>query len=793
MTGTYPFDENEAYRWLNGGDEDGEVDDFANVTDDTDDYFYAADGATDDDPDLFFFSDWFQNGTFNYDEYLKDVSTVDSKIQGYSDIAFRTFLKSTALNVIIFVFFMILYELLRKCFPNVYASRQEKEATLIAAKEQAKEANKADGIEDEVETVVILPKLKRRRFSRLKNLPVVTKAEMPFQWVGKVFGVSWKQVREAVGLDAYFYLRYIRMCLKITSVSALWAMFILFPVYASGKNNAVGWYHVSLTNVCQGSSIIWVSILYIYFFTFFVLFVMKQELKHFVDLRLDFLGKGDGLTEPQHQYSVIVENIPKELRGAKALYNYFDKLFPGKVYCSSVILKVPQLEALSQAKASTTRALEKAIAFYEATGKRPTHITGRRRTVIDGIELLPSDIWQDSDKIVDLDMHYREQQSVELKKGVRVDSIDYHTRKLQHVNNKMFLLQKAREEQADMGDKSLRGFDKWFTTLSSYVDKVFHDLGTESNDEDDDSTDSDISTSSWSTLDGFSTSEDSHPFRNRHPRRMSSAWNSPETKRKIMRSLQEEGSIRPHMSTVKFADNLNSSCEYFPFPDEADLQPKESKHESTRGISYDLESRIELTPSRTQQSHSSLLSYGSDVSESTKKSSGTGLKNQKEVSMIFPPFLEIGSDRSEASENNSSSLLGSTNDPNSILDKSFETIIRETNADGLKKQSLLHNNYNLETNKSDISAKAEKKSRACSCGSISMSTLSARRVSKVAGRCGFDFGAYLMKFLTRRITSVRDEEKIDVMSSTGFVTFLDLATVTCVASAPLTHKPKVCL
>lgn len=64
---------------------------------------------------------------------------------------------------------------------------------------------------------------------------------------------------------------------------------------------------------------------------------------------------------------------------------------------------------------------------------------------------------------------------------------------------------------------------------------------------------------------------------------------------------------------------------------------------------------------------------------------------------------------------------------------------------------------------------------------------------KTAGRLGLDFGVYALKLISRRWQSNGDDNKIDSMSSTGFVTFLDLGTVTSVASTPLTHKPKVCM
>ncbi len=65
----------------------------------------------------------------------------------------------------------------------------------------------------------------------------------------------------------------------------------------------------------------------------------------------------------------------------------------------------------------------------------------------------------------------------------------------------------------------------------------------------------------------------------------------------------------------------------------------------------------------------------------------------------------------------------------------------------------------------------------------------AKRLSKVAERTGFDFGLYALKLLGRRLRRNDGDSNDDVMSSTGFVTFLDLGTVTSVASIRLTHKP----
>lgn len=50
---------------------------------------------------------------------------------------------------------------------------------------------------------------------------------------------------------------------------------------------------------------------------------------------MDFLARGSSHVIKQHHYSLLVENIPHELRSEKALFDYFDKLFPGKVHSAA--------------------------------------------------------------------------------------------------------------------------------------------------------------------------------------------------------------------------------------------------------------------------------------------------------------------------------------------------------------------------------------------------------------------------------------------------------------------------
>jgi Late exocytosis, associated with Golgi transport/Cytosolic domain of 10TM putative phosphate transporter len=243
--------------------------------------------------------------------------------------------------------------------------------------------------------------------------------DRPLDWIlsahSVLFGVSWTQVRHLAGLDGYFFLRFIRMNVRITAVSTVWFFLLLIPLYASGDQvsrdaaeaaaaaaaagsstvsyTAItsGWYHLSAANLPKYSAKMWVPCIVLYLFTAFIFFVVKQEYRHYLEIRQDFLAKGTIHVHPQHHYSVMVENIPQPLRSDKALAAYFDKLFPNTVHSAVMVWKLPALEAASKKCYRSCRRLEKSIAYWYASDQkvRPTHIVGRGRVSILGIDLAP--------------------------------------------------------------------------------------------------------------------------------------------------------------------------------------------------------------------------------------------------------------------------------------------------------------------------------------------------------------------------------------------------------------------
>lgn len=374
--------------------------------------------------------DAFWNGT-------SEADTFTSQLKPAADISVDQVTSTLYFNVGIFFCMMILYEILRKLLPSVYAARKIDSEDILHA-----------------------------------NLP---DTDRPLDWIRPTNAVSYSQVRKVAGLDAYFFLRYIRMCARISAVSTFWASLILIPVYVTGDDEAEGLYHLSMANIQSNSWRTHVVVIFMYLFTGYCFFVMKQEYEHYMELRMDFLGKSQHNVHPQCHYSLLVENIPFELRSDTALCDYFEKLFPNKVHSASVVMKLPNMEEHADQRMQVMRRLEKSIAHYHATGKRPTHIAGRSRLHVLGIEASPVDcgFQRDTVRFVSVD------DECTPKRGTRVDSVSYYTRELAKSNRVLFDMQQENQRLAETGTKTLRD-QTWFTNIVDKIAKVSAEILRES-------------------------------------------------------------------------------------------------------------------------------------------------------------------------------------------------------------------------------------------------------------------------------------------------------------------------
>lgn len=164
-----------------------------------------------------------------------------------------------------------------------------------------------------------------------------------FRWIGPVFKTSNSEFIQKCGLDAYFFLRYLRMLLKIFVPLSFIILPVLLPLNrAGGKDtgpvsshngshyNVTGLDQLSWGNVRpQDSDRYWGHLVLATIVVVYVCAVFFDELRGYIRLRQSYL------TSPQHRLrasatTVLVTSIPQKWLTVDALYRLFD-VFPGGV------------------------------------------------------------------------------------------------------------------------------------------------------------------------------------------------------------------------------------------------------------------------------------------------------------------------------------------------------------------------------------------------------------------------------------------------------------------------------
>ncbi|PWY93185.1 DUF221-domain-containing protein [Aspergillus sclerotioniger CBS 115572] len=165
-----------------------------------------------------------------------------------------------------------------------------------------------------------------------------------FRWIAPVFRTSSTEFIQKCGLDAYFFLRYLRMLLKIFVPLGCLLLPVLLPLNKVGgkdtsyKNNTISdgqWNVTGLDQLAWGNvrpentSRYWGHLIMAVIAIFYVCGVFFDELRGYIRLRQAYL------TSPQHRLrasatTVLVTAIPESWLSVDALETLYD-VFPGGI------------------------------------------------------------------------------------------------------------------------------------------------------------------------------------------------------------------------------------------------------------------------------------------------------------------------------------------------------------------------------------------------------------------------------------------------------------------------------
>ncbi|KDO18857.1 hypothetical protein SPRG_15856 [Saprolegnia parasitica CBS 223.65] len=255
-----------------------------------------------------------------------------------------------------------------------------------------------------------------------------------FGWILPAWRTGDDDIMEFCGLDTLIFLRVLAMGRKLAAFG-IFLSAMLFPVYATGTNPAEFprgnrteidvLERITMSNLDQGESRLWASIVAMYAMSFYALYLFSAEYRYYIVRRHEYLSRDD----PQ-QYAVVIHDLPPSLRTNETLKYYMDYLFPDDVLAVSVAVECGDLEGLVAQRVKARNDLEHYMALSATTGERPTY------------------------RVKDLSMKKAPMQSV--------DAIDYFTEQLATLNQAVKdEYTKILDAQHEVRDKLLvEGYEK---------------------------------------------------------------------------------------------------------------------------------------------------------------------------------------------------------------------------------------------------------------------------------------------------------------------------------------------
>ncbi|CAK4898319.1 unnamed protein product [Aphanomyces euteiches] len=197
-----------------------------------------------------------------------------------------------------------------------------------------------------------------------------------FGWIRPTWNMNDDAIFESCGLDTLVFLRVLKLGRKLALFGIVLSA-ALFPIYATGTNpdeaseqrkDIDPLERITMSNLSSGEARLWASVVAMYLMTIYAMHLFRTEYRYYVMRRHQFLSRDD----PQ-QYSILINNLPLNLRLPSTLKYYMDYLFPGDVQGVTVAIECSALEKSVAKREKTRNSLEHAMAESAQSGVRPRY------------------------------------------------------------------------------------------------------------------------------------------------------------------------------------------------------------------------------------------------------------------------------------------------------------------------------------------------------------------------------------------------------------------------------------
>lgn len=200
------------------------------------------------------------------------------------------------------------------------------------------------------------------------NLPMF---HNPMRWLSTFWHISEHTLIGCIGADAYMFLRFLRLGYRVSLAASILGLLVLLPINTVGGNHLGQLERLSLSNVADGSGLLWIPFVVAYFLVAFVLYLLHIEYTMYVELRQRYLR-----CPTAQNYSILLQDIPKAT-SSHMLKSYLTNLLGedvAAIHCLNHHRRIRH-ERLVRRKDEAVLRLLRAKRDLESSGnqKRPTH------------------------------------------------------------------------------------------------------------------------------------------------------------------------------------------------------------------------------------------------------------------------------------------------------------------------------------------------------------------------------------------------------------------------------------
>ncbi|KAE9018228.1 hypothetical protein PF005_g7444 [Phytophthora fragariae] len=187
-----------------------------------------------------------------------------------------------------------------------------------------------------------------------------------FAWLKLLFFTSDDEILEQCGMDTLFFLRFLRLCEKVTLVGILCSA-ANFPIYYYAKRDTLDpLYRMTLSHLDTDEMWrFWLTVVTMYLVSLTTCFLLWKEYEEYIRRRHEFMSR-----KHTQQYTVVLNGLPPNLCTQQTLRNYLELLFPKSVLHVYVALECRDLEKLVAERVKVRNKLEHVLAQSAKTGDR---------------------------------------------------------------------------------------------------------------------------------------------------------------------------------------------------------------------------------------------------------------------------------------------------------------------------------------------------------------------------------------------------------------------------------------